>query len=272
MRDEFTGEHSRLVARMRAQLWKYYPQFQEVVGATFHPWLLELWQRVPTPTSARRVRPATIEKLLGRHGVRRIDTREILRILRSDEMNVSQATVQSCVMRIASIAEHMKVVMEQVKETEKQIDRRICSLSKEQSTQGRLSDVEILNSFPGVGRVILAAILGEAYELVCRRDYKSLRNLCGSAPVTRQSGKSRRVTQRRASHKRLVDALYHWARVAVLHDPTSKAKYVALRKRGHGYYRTLRSVADRLLYIACTLLEKGVLFDKNFAKGGLTET
>ena len=112
---------------------------------------------------------------------------------------------------------------------------------------------------------MLAAMLGEACELFRRRDYKSLRSLSGVAPVTRQSGKSKRVTQRRASHKRLVNAIYHWARTAIQCDPASRAKYEALRGRGHGHYRALRSVGDRLLYVACTLLEKGVLFEKNFA-------
>ena len=63
-----------------------------------------------------------------------------------------------------------------------------------------------------------------------------------------------------------VTGIVHWAGIAVMHDPTSKAKYAALRKRGHGYYRSLRSVGDRLLFVACKLLEKGELFDKNFKK------
>lgn len=69
------------------------------------------------------------------------------------------------------------------KETERQIDHCIRSLSKKGCRQGKPkpSDVEILNWFPGVGRVVLAAIFGEIYELVCRRDYRSLRNLGGCA-------------------------------------------------------------------------------------------
>ena len=277
MRDELVGERTRLVARMRGQLWKYYPQFEEVVGDTFLPWFLELWQCVPTPAAARRIRPQTIEKLLKHNRIRRIEAKGVLEILRSKEMNISKATIQSCVIRVTSIVERMKVVFRQLKEAEKQIDRQISSLGKKNSRQGeqkaKPSDVEILISIPGVGRIVVATIFGEAHELLLRRDYRSLRNLTGAAPVTMQSGKSKRVKQRRASHGRLADAIYHWARVAVQHDPVSKAKYIALRERGHNHYRSLRSVADRLLYVACTLLEKGVMFEKNFAKGGqLTET
>ncbi len=142
---------------------------------------------------------------------------------------------------------------------------RVCRKDSAEFLYESPNDIEILSSFPGVGRIVLAAIFGETYEPLCRCDYRSLRNLIGAVPVTRQSGKSKRVMQRRTSHKRLVDMIYHWARVTVQHDPVSKDKYIALRKRGHNHYRALRSVGDRLLYVACTLLEKGVLFDRNFA-------
>ena len=57
-----------------------------------------------------------------------------------------------------------------------------------------------------------------------------------------------------AAHDRLRDAAYHWARVAAQRDPASRAKCQALRSRGHGHARSLRSVADRLLNIACAML------------------
>jgi hypothetical protein len=55
--------------------------------------------------------------------------------------------------------------------------------------------------------------------------------------------------------------MYHWARIAIQHDPTSKAKYAALRGRGHSHGRALRSVADRLLNVACAMLKNGTLFN-----------
>ncbi len=87
--------------------------------------------------------------------------------------------------------------------------------------------------------------------------------MCGVAPVTKRSGKSKIVIRRLAAHRRLCDAVYHWARVAVQHDPTSRAKYAALRQRGHGHARALRSVADRLLAVACAMLQDQTLFDPN---------
>ena len=60
---------------------------------------------------------------------------------------------------------------------------------------------------------------------------------------------------------RLRSAVYHWARVAVQHDELSRRRYAELRKRGHSYGRALRSIADRLLAVACVMLNHRTLFD-----------
>ena len=49
-------------------------------------------------------------------------------------------------------------------------------------------------------------------------------------------------------------------------DPVSKAKYTALRTRGHRHAKALRSVADRLLKFACVMLKNQQLFDHNYLK------
>ena len=81
------------------------------------------------------------------------------------------------------------------------------------------------------------------------------------APVTKRSGKSHLVVMRHAAQARLRQAVFHWARVAVQSDPKSRSRYDALRGRGHSYGRALRGVADRLLGVACVLLQRQTLFD-----------
>src|SRR3546814_9198991 len=94
-----------------------------------------------------------------------------------------------------------------------------------------------------------------------RRDYPCLRCLCGVAPVTRQSGKSKCGVRRLAASRRLQNVAYHWALAALQRDPRSRAKYSSLRQRGHGHARALRSVADRLLAMLCAMLRTQTLYD-----------
>ena len=129
-------------------------------------------------------------------------------------------------------------------------------------------DAEILRSLPGVGRLVLATLLSEAHDPIRRRDVGALRAHSGVAPVTKRSGKGIIVTRRRAANKRLVNALAYWAGAALRNDPTSRAKYDALRARGHGHVRALRSVGDRLIYVACAMLASQTLFDPSLRSRG----
>ena len=104
-------------------------------------------------------------------------------------------------------------------------------------------------------------MLAEASQPLVDRAYHVLRACMGVAPVTKQSGRRRTVSMRYACSGRLREAAYHWARVGAQRDPASRAYYATLRARGHSHGRALRSVADRLLRILMTLLERGQLFD-----------
>jgi hypothetical protein len=81
------------------------------------------------------------------------------------------------------------------------------------------------------------------------------------APVTKRSGKQIVVVMRRACQVWLRTAVYHWVRVAVMQDAHTRTRYAALRKRGQPHGQALRSVANRLLAMACAMLSSGTLFD-----------
>lgn len=266
-REELLRERTRLVNRLRVLLWRYYPQFEELLGNTVRPWHLELWELVPCPRAAKGKRASTVQKILKRNRVRRIDAPGVLKILRAEEVNVSDATVGSCVFHIRSVVERLKVADRQLKEIKDSIDKVIETMNEKLKAEGEgPTDIEILRSIPGVGTVVLATLIAEAWSLVRRRDFEAIRCLGGVAPVTRQSGRTKLVVRRRAVCRSLSAAFHVLGGVAVINDPVSKAKYEELREKGHGYCRSVRTVCDRLLFVARVILEKGELFDKEFKK------
>ena len=256
--EELARDRVRLSNRVREQLWRYYPQILEAVGSIIEPWFLDLWAKAPTPAKARRVQRRTFESLLKRHRIRRITADQLLEILRAPAIAVAPGTTEAAVAHIKSASERLRLVQRQLADAKREIARLIDALDDSEDSSsdqiGGQRDVTVLSSLPGVGQTVLATLLAEAPQALARRDYKALRCLTGVAPVTRQSGKYKLVMRRVAAHDRLRDAVYHWARVAVQHDPVSKAKYAALRGRGHSHARALRSVADRLLAVACAML------------------
>ncbi len=274
MSDDLSAERNRQTNRFREQLWRYFPAMLELEQDVGAEWFLDLWELVPTPEKAARTRETSIAKLLKNRRIRRHTAAEVLAALRQPALTVAPGTVAAATAHIRVLIERLRVVNRQIKEAHGQLDR-LCGLLAEPtgSELGQASeqrDAAILASLPGNGRIVLATLLAEGWEPLQRRDYHALRILCGAAPVTKRSGKSRIVTRRLACNPRLQNALYHWARVAAQHDARSRAKYAALRQRGHGHARALRSVGDRLLNVACAMLRNGTCFNPSL--GGQKST
>jgi transposase len=266
--DELKQEQNRLTNRMRAQLWRYYPQAIELSDDLAAAWFLDLWQQAPTPAKAARVSEKTIARILKPYRVRRLDAAEVLRILRRPPLAVAPGTTEAATAHIRTIAARLRLINQQIKEAERRLDELCGAIeATAESMPGQICeqrDIAILRSCPGLGRINIATLLADACEPLRRRDYHVLRILSGIAPVTRRSGKTTIVVRRHACDNRLQKAVYHWARVAIQHDPISRHRYATLRRRGHSHARALRGVADRLLYVLCTLLERQILFDPQY--------
>ena len=269
--EELKEERRRLSNRVGQQLWRYYPQMQKLTDDVAAPWFLELWTIAPTPAKARQLRKPAVERLLRHHRIRRLDADTVLARLREPAITVAAGVAAAASIHLRSLAARLRVVNRELHEAEGQLDKLCTTIGEAEPAAGgclRRQDVLILRSMPGIGRNNLAALLCEASGPLGNRDYQALRTLCGAAPVTRRSGKSRIVVMRYAAHVRLRNTVYHWARVAAQRDPTCRARYAGLRQRGHSHGRALRGVADRLLALTCVLLQRQTLFDPSFAKIG----
>ena len=191
-------------------------------------WFLDLWTLAPIPAKAKHLRRATIERLLKRYRIRRIDAETVLRTLRQPAIKVADGVAEAASVHIRSLIARLRVVNRELRDAARKLDELCAALSERSATaeqSGERRDVEILKSMPGIGRINLATLLAEASGPLSRRDYQALRTLSGVAPVTRRSGKSHIVVRRCAAHVRLRDAVYHWARVAIQHDPKSRSRY-----------------------------------------------
>ena len=181
---------------------------------------------------------------------------------------MAAGVTEAAVLHLRSLVVRLRLANREVRQAERKLDELCAALGKEAPDLegGRPGDAAIHASLPGVGRSTLASLLTEAAGPLGRRDHAALRTLSGVAPATKRSGKACLVVMRYAAQVRLRQAVFHWARVAILHDPKSRSRYDALRARGHSYGRALRGVADRLLGVACVLLRRQILFDADHGK------
>jgi transposase len=275
IRDELRDERTRLANRIRDQLWRYYPKALELGGSDISAdWFLDLWEQAPTPATAAQITEKTIADILKAHRIRRIDTAEVLRMLRQSPLSVAPGVAEAATAHVRTVAARLRLVNQQAKEADRKLDELCARLEPtSENPPGQINeqrDVAILRSFPGLGRINLATLLVEAPEPLRQRDYHSLRALSGQAPVTKRSGKQCVVLRRHACNKRLENAMHHWARVATQRDEASKWRYAELRRRGHSHARALRGVGDRLLYVLCVMLERQTLYDPDYKSSQTT--
>ena len=260
-RKELVEDRNGIANRIRQHLVDYYPQFLDAThGDVTTPWAIALWKRAPTPEKARSVRKTTLAKLLRKHRVRRVDADQLAERLKAQPMKRRNASVVSARNRILSLLPILEQYNAQIDKARRQLRQTLRQAKETETDDDALRDAAILDSIPGIGDHVLATLLTEAEQAICRRDYAALRCLAGVAPITVRSGNRKTVRQRRARNHRLADAVYHWARVAVQRDPESRASYNRARKRGKTHGHALRIVGDRLLRIACAMLRDRTTF------------
>jgi len=127
-------------------------------------------------------------------------------------------------------------------------------------------DAKVVLSLPGLGTVLGARVLGEFGDDRTRfSGPKSRKNYAGTSPVTKASGHSKVVLARFARNRRLGDACDQWAFCALTHSPGARGYYDELRARGKSHRQALRQLANRLVGILHTCVERDVPYDEMIA-------
>lgn len=265
MRDE-----NRLANRIREHLLRYFPQMKQLCDPE-EAWFWALFELAPTPARAAKLKEERVTRLLRQHRIRRITAPEVLAALKVTPLRVAPGVVEANARSVAMLIERLRVVVRQRKEVDAELGRLLEVLKRgpdeSPTSEGRRDhrDVAILLSFAGLGKKTVATMIAEAWLALVARDYLAMRSHGGAAPVTKSTGKRKRkratVVMRRACNPLLRNALFHWSRVAVRDDPSSRAYYVSQVKRGVKPAQALRAVADRNLRILMAMLRTGTLYD-----------
>lgn len=247
MYEDLKQDLRRLTNQLRAQLHRYYSQMLELSSAADEPWVWDLLERASLPARGADLKEKTAEKILRDHRIRRISAAEVVEILRAPSLPVAPGAAEAARDHVAMLLPRIRLAQKQFDEVEVTLGRLLDEMETTEGEIGGHRDVEITRSWPGQGVIVAATMLAEASRPLENRDYHWLRALCGAAPVTKQSGKSRHVVMRQACNERLRTAVHWWAGSAVLHDPKAKALYAVHKARGQSHGRSIRAVADRLL-------------------------
>ena len=259
-REQLVKNHVALSSQTRDLLIRCWPHLvclapKDKALDSFFCELIQLFLDIEKPQALTL---QTIQQLVKKHRIRRVQPRQILETLQQAPLRVAPATMDAASVHLKLLLHQLLLVRQHRRDSDQLLERWF---KQQQTTDEPYSDAAILASLPGVGAVVLASVLSYAHDPVRLRNLEAFRSLGGIAPVTKQSGKRRQVLLRRARSQPLNNALHHWARIAVLRDPHVKIHYDRLRERGHGHARALRGVMDRILATALAMLRDATLFD-----------
>lgn len=262
--DDLRQEQNRLHNQLREQWHRFFPQLLKLSPAADEPWVWDLFQSAPLPVKAAKLSESRIQRLLGRHRIRRIDAQKVHAVLAETPLTVAPGAAEAASEHALLLLPRLRLLHQQRTGIAKKIEALLQQLTEPdpdspEKTEHR--DAAVLRSLPGVGRQVAATMLSEASQAIAERDYHGLRCYAGTAPITRQSGKKRVILMRQGCNERLRNAVYHWSRVSVVCDPKSKTLYAQMRAKGHSHGRALRGIADRWLAVLVSMLKQGTLYD-----------
>ena len=248
-------DRQQIANKLRSLLREYYPTFldcfDDLTSATARATL----RLAPTPAVAQRLRRASLSAALRRAGRSRGLDAEAARIL--------AATKAEQLRQLPAVETAMG---HQAEAYLRALDTAVSNVEALEHALAAAFDGHpdrpILTSFPGLGPVLAARVLGEIGDDRSRfASARGLKAFAGTAPVTRASGLKTSVTMRVVRNKRLGHAAYLWALPLLAHSAAARAHYDRRRDRGDSYSAAARNLTNRHLGMLYHGLQTGQLYD-----------
>ena len=240
-REELVQQRTAAYQRLRALLAEWSPQLAELCDNLDCIWQLDLLSQFPTETRLCQAHGNRIRSFVRNHRMRPKKQQQIEDIRRSVPMPVPAGRAQVVQRQTSFLVEQIRMLTAEIKHIEEDL----------QQLTTQHPDVNVFESLPVQGIVTIAsllAIFGDDRKRAISVD--ELAALCGVAPVTIASGKTKRVRQRRACDHTFRQALVHFAFNTAFCDGCWAVQFYQ-RKRSEGatHYVALRCLAKRWLKI-----------------------
>jgi transposase len=236
-------QRTALVNQLRAALHEYYPAALEA----FDDWTGEgPWRFViafPDPASLAKAGRRKWERFLHAHKLYRPQTapaRLEAFAGATGFANPNAAVTRAKALLAVTVAKQLCLLESQLKEYR----ARIAGLFHDHP------DRDCFGSLPGAGPKIAPRLLSElGGNREVFRTAEALQGYAGTSPVTRQSGRSRVVTVRRACNKTLRATVHLWADLSRKGCAWAEAYYQKKRADGMGHAAAVRCLGQRWVKI-----------------------
>jgi transposase len=249
------AQRTALVKQLRAALREYYPAALEAFDdwVSQGPWAFI--QAFPTPQALVAAGKRRGEKFLHTHRLcrRDSDAKRLEIFARADQFCGSPAVIRAKSRLAVTLSGQLRLLEIQLPRYRQSIEALFA----------QHPDHDLFGSLPGAGPKIGPRLVGELGNDPGRFEtHQSLQCYAGSAPVTRQSGKNRWVSFRRACNKRLRQTLHHWADKSREQCAWAQSYYQRKRDPGQHHSAALRCLAQRWVKILWKMWQTHTCYDE----------
>jgi transposase len=248
-------DRQQIANKLRSLLREYYPSFLACFEDLTSMGARAALHLAPTPAATTRLRRASVAAALRRGGRTRGIDAEAARIVAAlpvEQLRQPPAVEAAMDHQAIAYLRALDTAVHNVQTLEVALAEAF----------DRHPDKPILTSFPGLGPVLAARLLGEIGDDRDRfATARGLKAFAGTAPVTRASGLKTSVTMRVVRNKRLGHAAYLWALPLLAHSPQARAHHDRRRARGDSYSAAARNLANRHLGMLYHCLQTRQLYD-----------
>jgi len=253
-REAIVQQRTAAYQRLRALLAEWSPQLAELCDNMDCIWQLDILSQFPTETRLCQAHGNRIRSFVRNHRMRPKKQQQIEDVRQSVPMPIPAGRVQVVERQTLFLVEQTRMLTAEIKHIEQDL----------QQLAAQHPDVDIFESLPVRGIVTIAgllAIFGDDHEKALSPDV--LAAVCGVAPVTIASGKTKRVRQRRACDHTFRQVLVHFAFNTAFRDGCWAGQFYR-RKRDEGatHYTALRCLAKRWLKIIHRLWKDRIAYDE----------
>jgi len=248
-------QRTALVCQLKQALREYYPAALEA----FDDWInLSSWafiEKFPTPQTLVKAGKRRWEKFLHANRLARPEryNQRLEIFARADQFCGKQAVTNAKSRLALAIVAQLRVLEKQLQDYRKAIEALF----------GKHPDNDVFGSLPGAGEKLAPRLLSEFGQ---NRDRfvkaESIQCYAGTAPVTWQSGKQRKVRIRHGCNKYLRTAMHLFADQSRHQCAWADAYYQNKRQRGQSHACALRCLGQRWLKILWKMWQTGTTYDE----------
>ena len=252
--DDLTVERVQLLGRMHGLLHSHYPQIPAAFANLDGQVALAVLARYPSAVALQELtRPEFVEICRQQRFYGRQQIARYWRELQAAQPETSLQKTKMLQLTVQQMTQQMQLFKQQKKEMMTELARLF----------QQHPDADIFCSIPGIGPLLgprLLAIYGED-----RQRWPSapmLAAVCGTVPVTKQSGGWHHVHFRRACNRRHRQTWQLFARSSLQQADWAMDYFQEALARGHRPSQAYRMVANRWVRIIWTMWQRRIPYDE----------